>query len=97
MSVKIKDIKTKVIKEDEGSYSIACSALGVYSTGKNLQDAKKNYLKALELHLSVLREKATESIQLALEYLKDKAKSENKKIIKKDFCINESRKHRLDL
>ena len=62
MSVKIKDIKTKVIKEDEGSYSIACSALGVYSTGKNLQDAKKNYLKALELHLSVLREKATEAI-----------------------------------
>ncbi len=49
MSVKIKDIKTKVIKEDNGSYSIACSALGVYSTGKNLQDAKKNYLKALEL------------------------------------------------
>lgn len=40
MSVKIRDIKTKVIKE-EGSYSIACSALGVYSTGKNLQDAKK--------------------------------------------------------
>lgn len=59
MSVKIRDIKTKVIKE-EGSYSITCSALGVYSTGKNLQDAKKNYLKALELHLSVLREKATE-------------------------------------
>ena len=62
MSVKIKYIKTKVIKEDEGSYSIACSALGVYSTGKNLQDAKKNYLKALELHLSVLRENATEAI-----------------------------------
>jgi len=61
MSVKIKDIKTKVIKEDEG-YSIACSALGVYSTGKNLQDAKKNYPKVLELHLSVLQEKATEAI-----------------------------------
>ena len=44
------------------SYSIACSALGVYITGKNLQDAKKNYLKALELHLSVLKEKATEAI-----------------------------------
>lgn len=81
MSVKIKDIKTKVIKEDDGSYSIACSALGVYSTGKNLQDAKKNYLKALELHLSVLREKATEAIQLSLEYLEDKAKKENKQII----------------
>lgn len=64
MSVKIKDIKTKVIKEDDGSYAIACSALGVYSTGKNLKDAKKNYLKALELHLSVLREKATEAIAI---------------------------------
>jgi predicted RNase H-like HicB family nuclease len=62
MSVKIKDIKTRVIKEDNGSYSIACSALGVYSTGKNLKDAKKNYLKALELHLTVLKEKAIESI-----------------------------------
>jgi len=62
MSVKIKDIKTKVIKEDDGSYSIACSALGVYSTGKNLREAKKSYLEAIELHLSVLREKAIESI-----------------------------------
>lgn len=62
MSVKVKDIKTKMIKEDDGSYSIACSALGVYSSGKNKQDAKKNFVYALELHLSVLREKATESI-----------------------------------
>lgn len=62
MSVKIKDVKTKVIREDDGSYSIACSALGVYSTSKNLQDAKKNYLKAINLHLSVLKDKATESI-----------------------------------
>ena len=64
MSVKIKDIKTKVIKENDGSYAITCSALGVYSTGKNLKDAKKNYLKALELHLSVLRDKATEVIAI---------------------------------
>ena len=62
MSVKLKDIKTKVIKEDDGSYSITCSALGVYSTGKNMQEAKKNFLKALRLHLSVLKEKATEAI-----------------------------------
>ncbi|HEV2193827.1 MAG TPA: hypothetical protein VGR54_09445 [Nitrosopumilaceae archaeon] len=62
MSVKIRDVKAKVIKEDDGSYSIACSALGVYSTGKNLPAAKKNYLKAIKLHLSVLREKAIESI-----------------------------------
>lgn len=64
MSVKIKDIKTKVIKENDGSYSITCSALGVYSTGKNIQDAKKNFRKALELHLSVLREKATKVITI---------------------------------
>lgn len=60
MSVKIKDIKTQAIKEDDGSYSITCSALGVYSTGKNMAEARKNFVKALELHLSVLREKATE-------------------------------------
>lgn len=62
MSVKIKNIKTKMIKEDDGSYSIICSALGVYSSGKNQLDAKKNFLSALELHLSVIREKATEAI-----------------------------------
>lgn len=64
MSVKIKDIKTTIVKEDDGSYSIICSALGVYSVGKNKQDAKKNFLRALELHLSVLREKATETITI---------------------------------
>lgn len=62
MSVKIKDIKTKMIKEDDGSYSVVCSALGVYSSGKNKQEAKKNFVDTLELHLSVLREKATETI-----------------------------------
>lgn len=64
MSVKIKDVKAKVIKEDDGSYSIACSALGVYSNGRNMKDAKKNYLRALNLHLSVLKEKATEAIAI---------------------------------
>lgn len=58
MSVKIKDIKTMMIKENDGSYSITCSALGVYSSGKDRQDAKKNFLSALDVHLSVLREKA---------------------------------------
>jgi predicted RNase H-like HicB family nuclease len=62
MSAKIKDVKAKVVKEYDGSYSIACSALGVYSTGKNLSDAKKNYLKAIKPHLSVLKDKSTESI-----------------------------------
>lgn len=62
MSVKIKDIQTKMIKENDGSYSITCSALGVYSSGTTKQDAKKNFLEALELHLSVLKEKATKVI-----------------------------------
>lgn len=62
MSVKIKDIKTTIVKEDDNSYSVICSALGVYSTGKNKQDAEKNFLKALDLHLSVLKEKATKII-----------------------------------
>ena len=62
MPVKIKDVKAKAIREEDGTYSIACSALGAYNTGKNLQDAKKNYLKAVRLHLSVLQDKATESI-----------------------------------
>jgi len=53
LSVKIKDIKTTIVKEDDGSYSIMCSALGVYSSGKTKQAAKKNFLDALELHLSV--------------------------------------------
>lgn len=62
MSVKVKDVKTKAIKEKDGTYSLACSALGIYSNGKNLKDAKKNFAEALELHLSVLREKATKII-----------------------------------
>jgi len=62
LSVKIRDIKTRIIKEDDGSYSITCSALGVYSTGKNMLEARKNFFKALELHLSILREKAIEAV-----------------------------------
>ena len=65
MSVKIKNIQTKVIKEKDGTYSIACSALGVYSVVKTLQEAKKNFEEALDLHLSVLREKAVREIETA--------------------------------
>jgi predicted RNase H-like HicB family nuclease len=64
MSVKIKDIKTRMIKERDGSYSITCSALGVYSSGQTIQSAKKNFSDALELHLSVLREKASQVITI---------------------------------
>ncbi|MEO9277680.1 MAG: type II toxin-antitoxin system HicB family antitoxin [Nitrososphaera sp.] len=62
MSVKLRDVKTRIIKEDDGSYSITCSALGVYSVGKNLDQAKKNFHKALKLYLEILREKAIEPV-----------------------------------
>jgi predicted RNase H-like HicB family nuclease len=62
MSIKLRDIKTRVIKEKDGSYAIACSALGVYTVGGTLADAKKNFGDALELHLSALKERAIEAI-----------------------------------
>lgn len=62
MALKLKDVGTEVIQEDNGSYAIVCSALGVYSVGKTLREAKRNFKQALDLHLSVLREKATKEI-----------------------------------
>jgi len=50
------------MREKDGSYAVVCSALGVYSVGKTLRDAKRNFEEALDLHLSVLREKATKQI-----------------------------------
>ena len=63
MSVKIRNLQTKVIKEKDGTYAIACSALGVYSVGKTLKEAKKSFEQALDLHLSVLRERAVKEIE----------------------------------
>ena len=57
MSIKLRDIKTRVIKEKDGSYAISCSALGVYTVGKTLAEAKKSFGGALELHLSVPKER----------------------------------------
>ena len=65
MSVKIRNIRTRVIKEKDGTYAIACSALGVYSVGKTLEEAKKSFARALDLHLSVLRERAVKEIETA--------------------------------
>ena len=60
--MKLRDIKTEVIREKDGSYAVVCSALGVYSVGKTLREAKRNFEEALDLHLSVLRQKATNQI-----------------------------------
>jgi predicted RNase H-like HicB family nuclease len=56
--LKLKDVTTEIIKEDDSSFAIACSALGVYSVGRTLREAKKNFQEALDLHLESLREKA---------------------------------------
>lgn len=65
MRVKLKDIVTEVIKEKDGSFGIVCSALGVYSVGKTLEEAKRNFEEALDLHLSVLKEKALKEIEVS--------------------------------
>jgi predicted RNase H-like HicB family nuclease len=62
LALKLRDIKTEVMREKDGSYAMACSALGVYSVGKTLRDANRNFEEALDLHLSVLREKANKQI-----------------------------------
>jgi predicted RNase H-like HicB family nuclease len=36
--------------------------LGVYSVGKTLKEAKRNFEQALDLHLSVVREKARKDL-----------------------------------
>jgi predicted RNase H-like HicB family nuclease len=59
LALKLKDVKTEIIEEDNGTYAVVCSALGVYSVGRTLREAKRNFQQALDLHLSVLREKAT--------------------------------------
>ena len=62
MTLKLKDVKTEVIEEDDGTYAVACSALGVYSVGRNLAQARRNFQKALDLHLSVVKEKTTKEL-----------------------------------
>jgi len=50
------------MQEDNGTYAVVCSALGVYSVGRTLREAKRNFQQALDLHLSVVREKATREL-----------------------------------
>ncbi len=66
MALKLKDVRTEIIREDNGTYAVVCSALGVYSVGKTLKDARRNFERALDLHLSVLREKATKELLAAI-------------------------------
>jgi predicted RNase H-like HicB family nuclease len=63
LRLRLKDVVTEVIEEKDGSFGIACSALGIYSAGKTLGEAKKRFEEALDLHLSVLREKALKEIE----------------------------------
>lgn len=64
LALKLKDVKTEIIREDNGTYAIVCSALGVYSVGTTLKEAKRNFQQALDLHLSVVREKATKELTI---------------------------------
>lgn len=48
-------------REKNGTYTVYCSALRVYTVGETLEQAKQNFEEALDLHLSVLKEKATEA------------------------------------
>ena len=65
-SVKIRNLQTRVIKQKDGTYGIACSAPGAYYVGKTLKEAKKNFAEVLDLHLSVLREKAVKEIETSV-------------------------------
>ena len=62
MALKLRDARTEVIREDNGTYAVACSALGVYSVGKTLREAKRNFEQALDLHLSVVKQKARKDL-----------------------------------
>ncbi|WP_316506070.1 type II toxin-antitoxin system HicB family antitoxin [Nitrosopumilus sp.] len=63
-----REFTISIQKESEGGYSGQCLEIpGAISQGETLSELKDNM---------------REAIQLSLEYLKDKAKSENKKIVK---------------
>jgi predicted RNase H-like HicB family nuclease len=53
LGLKLKDVVIETMKEKDGSFAVSCSALGVYSVGRTLEEAKTNFEEALILHLSV--------------------------------------------
>ena len=59
---RIRQVDVDIISEKDGSFAIACSALGVYAVGNTVSEAKKDFLEALDLHLSALRENAIRSL-----------------------------------
>ncbi len=59
---RIREVEVDVISEKDGSFAIACSALGVYAVGNTISGAKKGFLEALDLHLSVLRSNTIKSL-----------------------------------
>jgi len=62
LALKLRDVRTEIIREGNGTYAVACSALGVYSVGKTLSEARRNFERALDLHLSVVKEKARKDL-----------------------------------
>ena len=59
---RIREIDVDVISEKDGSFAIACSALGVYAIGDTLREAREDFLEALDLHLEALRANAVKSL-----------------------------------
>jgi|GEM_PF-3338270 len=58
----IKEVTVRVFQEKDGSWAASCSELGVYATGKDRNDVRKNFAEALALHLSVIREHALAAV-----------------------------------
>jgi len=45
------ELPANIIRENDGSYAIACKNLRVYSVAKTLSEVKKNLADALLLHI----------------------------------------------
>ena len=65
---RIREVDVDILREKDGSFAIACSALGVYAVGSTISEARKDFVEALDLHLSVLRANAVKSISAKAKY-----------------------------